>query len=427
VEYRDFDLWIEAATPRGYPLRAVSETQGGVNDWMVLDPQSPALQGYKKKIREEKTDVAFLIEFGTYLYNILITGTVGSLFEASLGEIARQEGQGLRLRLHIAPPEVAALPWEFLYSPLQHYFIGTSVKTPLTRHPHVFQPIQVLKTSLPLHVLVAIPDGSGLNIAAEKEALEDVSHRLDDAVQFKLLEGKVTRSTLSDALIERQYHAFHFIGHTAFAGDQGGVLFNGEEERFDIIDDEVFARFFLDHQSLKLVILNTCRGARRSPTRPMTGIAQKLVVRGIPAVVAHQYPLTDAASIRFAREFYRSLCIGPQAGHVDAAVAYARNQLSIHFPAEPALGAPVLFLRSPEGLIFDLVGARQEQTQPPEAPELSPKECKRLEHLLTTHERNRRVLEEQILRMGAFAPDYMKAQLAEETAAIEEIRQKLGR
>lgn len=353
MEYRDFDLWVEVPTTEGYPLRANS-TQGQAKSHMKLDPASKFVQSDLKKLATRETDKAFLVEFGTLLYNSLFMSDIGSLFLFSLGTVMEQDGRGLRIRLRIDPPEISALPWEYLYSPSQRHFLGASKKTPLTRYLEVFQPIRALQIVLPLKVLVTIPSGSGLDSKKEKEILTKALGKLGDAVQLKFLEGNVTRSTVADVLLENQYHVFHFIGHGVFEDDQGYLIFNNEHGGRDRISDDIFARFFLNEPSMKLVVLNACEGATVSSAKPMVGMAPKLVERGIPAVIAHQYSMEDKTAICFAREFYRSLCMGTQVGHVDVAMAHARNQLSIRFPDERCLGTPVLFMRAPDGLIFDL-------------------------------------------------------------------------
>lgn len=427
MEYHDFDLWVDPAMTQGYPLRAISATQGGAQGWMSQDVLTGPMPALLQRLEEGKTDVAFLVQFGASLYNLLFPDEIAALFEASLGEVIRHEELGLRIHLRIAPPEIAALPWEYLYVPRHKYFLGASRKTPFTRCLDK-APVRALRTALPLKALVAIPSGSGLEADRERATLLRATRKLKDAFQLRFLTGNVTRSTLSDALLEEQYHIFHFIGHGVFENDRGYLIFNGENGRDDPIDDEVFARFFLNEPSMKLVILNACEGAKVSSSRPMVGLAPKLVERGIPAVIAHQYPLANEAALRFAREFYRSLCMGTEAGYVDTAVAHARNQLSIHFPADPVLGVPVLFMSSPEGMIFDVKGRPLVEHIPTHpAMRLSAEERRHLESSLATHERHRRVLEEQILRMGIFAPPYLKAQLADELAAIEEIRQRLGK
>jgi len=78
---------------------------------------------------------------------------------------------------------------------------------------------------------------------------------------------------------------------------------------------------------------------------------------GVPAVVAMQYPIGDDPAITFAREFYKSLCLGEGAGQVDVAVAYARSMLAIVYPHSPAWAAPVLYTHAADGIIYRLTPA----------------------------------------------------------------------
>jgi CHASE2 domain-containing sensor protein len=105
---------------------------------------------------------------------------------------------------------------------------------------------------------------------------------------------------------------------------------------------------------MKLVVLNSCQGAAVATTRPLAGIAPQLVRAGIPAVVAMQFPFEDRAALVFAREFYLKLCTGSNRGRVDAAISHARNRLQMDFGDGLAFATPVLYMRSPTGVIFDL-------------------------------------------------------------------------
>jgi len=101
-------------------------------------------------------------------------------------------------------------------------------------------------------------------------------------------------------------------------------------------------------------VLNSCQGAQVSSTREMVGMAPQLVMQGIPAVVAMQYPISDTAALTFAKEFYLRLCSGLSRGQVDTAISHARNIISMIVEEPMAFATPVLFLRSPTGIIFDL-------------------------------------------------------------------------
>jgi len=79
------------------------------------------------------------------------------------------------------------------------------------------------------------------------------------------------------------------------------------------------------------------------------GITQRLVQKGLPAVIAMQSKVTDKAAIRLAHEFYCSLADGYP---VDAALAEARK--AIYDTKLVEWGLPVLAMRAPDGCIFEL-------------------------------------------------------------------------
>jgi len=100
---------------------------------------------------------------------------------------------------------------------------------------------------------------------------------------------------------------------------------------------------------LRLVILNTCHGARGSAADPFAGLAQSLIRRRLPAVVAMRSAVTDRAAIAFSRSFYASLS-GREP--VDRAVSQARH--AMFEPDSVEWASPVLAMRSPDGRLFAL-------------------------------------------------------------------------
>lgn len=64
------------------------------------------------------------------------------------------------------------------------------------------------------------------------------------------------------------------------------------------------ALLLAEHRSLRLVVLNSCDTARASASDRFSSTASVLLRRGIPAVVAMQYEISDEAAITFARGFY---------------------------------------------------------------------------------------------------------------------------
>ena len=119
-----------------------------------------------------------------------------------------------------------------------------------------------------------------------------------------------------------------------------------------------------DHYPLRLVFLNSCEGARGSENDAFSSTAATLVRRGVPAVVAMQYEITDGAAIEFSRDFYEALADGLP---VDAAVTEARTAVSMDSMLE--WGTPVLYMHSPDGRVFDVSPPAPPRVHPGPEPE----------------------------------------------------------
>ena len=139
------------------------------------------------------------------------------------------------MRLHIEAPELAALPWEFLYDPLQREYVCFLPDTVIVRYLDVAQPIPPSTVEPPLRVLAMIANPSDqdrLNIASERQRLLDALGPLEQLGLLKLrwVEGQTVHD-LHRALLQRDWHIFHFIGHGAFDPNrQEGVLALANEQ-----------------------------------------------------------------------------------------------------------------------------------------------------------------------------------------------------
>ncbi len=355
MQYHNLDLWIGRRPDGGYALHARCANHGETN--AVAAPDLVALRRDQEYLEDGTADRAFLVRFGSMLYEHLFAagnGRIGLHF-GRCSEMARvTKSDGVRLRLRIEDPEISAVPWEYLYSPIRSDFLGVSISTPLVRYLELPEPPRPLTSRTPLHMLVVIPERTGLDTETERqhllEALSDLRKR--QRVRLHVLDEKVTRTHISDALLARRFDVFHFIGHGDFQDDEAFLVVNGENDRDDFVDHEWMARLFSNHPSMKLVVLNACKGAQVSATKPLVGMAPQLVRRDVPAVVAMQYAIADEEALCFARTFYRSLFRGSDRGRVEVAVSHARNELLKEFPDTGAVGAPVLFMRGAEGVLF---------------------------------------------------------------------------
>ncbi|MCP4657681.1 MAG: CHAT domain-containing protein [bacterium] len=175
------------------------------------------------------------------------------------------------------------------------------------------------------------------------------------AVEVTFLEP-ATVMALREAVLKQPYQVVHFMGHGAFAGhhqEEGALLFEKSDGTAHAVSGFSLASVLGDVRSLRLIVLNACDTARVSNQQghdPLTGVATALVARGLFAVVAMQFPISDQAAIAFTRSFYPRLAAGDP---VDAAAAEGR--LAIHTGNQDSLewSTPVLFMRSPEGIPFE--------------------------------------------------------------------------
>ena len=363
ISYLDFDLLIEPSG-QGYRAQVLDSPAGQASADFTLPFDDRDVENFLLRVgrpsrtvrRLESSEMEAAKAFGARLFDAVMGGEVRGSFRSSLDEANRQ-GAGLRIRLRLRnAPQLADLPWEYLYNSSLNRFLALSVETPLVRFLDLPERVRPVKVSPPIRVLVMISsptDYPQLNVEAEwkklTEALNDLEHggrvtleRLDDA----------TLAALQRRLRQGEYHIFHFVGHGEFdeRTQDGVLLLEDEENRGRRVSGQYLGALLHDHRPLRLAILNACEGARTSRTDPFAGTAQSLVQQGIPAVIAMQFEVTDEAAITFAQEFYGAL-----AGNypVDAALAEARKAIFAQ-GNEVEWGTPVLYMRAEDGRIFDV-------------------------------------------------------------------------
>ena len=425
LAYIDFELEIGASDGPEYPVTVVRSPAGEARTTLRLpfgelaleerlkDLQIALLRAGNVRRQIPSPEEATIQRFGGTLFNALFTGEVRSRYDVSQ-ELANQQGKGLRLKLRIQPPMLAALPWEFLYDARGAEYICLSRNTPVVRYLELAQPIQPLAITQPLRILgmvVSPTDLDPLDVHIEKERVERAVRGLQKLglVELTWLEGSTWRD-LQRAMRNGPWHIFHFIGHGGFdyQRDEGLVALANAEGRAHYFHATDFGRLLADHRFLRLVVLNACEGARSGTRDIFSSTAATLVRRGIAAVVAMQYAITDAAAIEFSQMFYESLV---DAMPVDAAVAEARKAISFALANSLEWGTPVLYMRAPDGQIF--------VAQPLDDKERSAIEAhKTKENAATPLQLMPRISDEVRLLFNAPAKDEIWAELAEKESAF---------
>jgi hypothetical protein len=369
ITYLDFDLLIEGSEP-GYRARVLNSPAGQANAEFTLPFSELELENFLLRVgrtrrgvrRLESPEMEAARAFGGRLFRAVFGGEVRSCLRSSLNE-ARQQGAGLRIRLRLADvPELVDLPWEYLYDSALDRFLVLSVDTPLVRYLDLPERIQPLALEPPLRVMAMIScpsDYPALDADQEwaklKEALSDLEQR--GLVTVERLE-EATLAALQRWLRRGEYHIFHFVGHGGFdeQARDGVLILEDEQGRGRPVSGRYLGTLLHDEHTLRLAVLNACEGARSSRSDPFAGTAQSLVRQGTPAVIAMQFEITDEAAIALAHEFYAALADGYP---VDGALAEARKAI---FGQENDVewGTPVLYMRSPDGHIFDVEWVSEE-------------------------------------------------------------------
>ena len=374
MTYLDFDLMIQRAG-EGYRVQVIKSPAGEIARAFQLPFTDIELENFLLRIgnrrrgvrRIDSPEVQAAKEFGGRLFHAVFDDEVGNCLSSSL-EQSLQQNQRLRIRLRLTDvPQLADLPWEFLYNPSLNRFLALAAETPIVRYLDLPQRIQSLSVAPPLRVLVMISSPSdylSLDVEREwgklREALGSLAQR--GVVTIERL-NEATLSALRHQLRQGEHHIFHFIGHGGFdqQTQEGVLVLEDEQKRGRLVSGQDLGILLHNHPSLRLAVLNACEGARSSTHDPFAGVAASLVQQGIPAVIAMQFEVTDEAAITFAQEFYGAIA---SSYPVDASLTEARLAI---FSQGHGLewGTPVLYLRAPDGRIFDVESAEIPTTQPP--------------------------------------------------------------
>jgi CHAT domain/PASTA domain len=443
IEYIDFEVEI-VGTGRDYSVAVLRSGSGEVR--LPFRPPFPP-----EAIRDLWTEVQFAIDrgrgpedgappadsdrmrdHGSRLMESLLSGDVRSLWDVTR-ERAIERGQRLRLKLRIQPPELAALPWELLYERRRGDYLSLMRNVSIVRYAENVERVPPPEVQAPLRILglTALPsDLQVLDVQGEQQRVDDALRTLqgDGLVELVWLPGQTWRD-LHDAMSEGPWHVLHYIGHGHFDAEkgEGSIALIGEDGRADHVHATQLGRLLDGHLPLRLVVLNSCEGARGNDQDIFSSCAATLVRRGISAVLAMQYEIGDDAAIEFSRRFYTGIGRNEP---IEAAVSEARIAMSMYRRGSLEWAAPVLHLRSEDGRLFRLPSPEEARGRRRE------RERARREQLERAHREERaRVLREQEERARRAEQARLQAErermrreelerervLAEERARLEEV------
>jgi formylglycine-generating enzyme required for sulfatase activity len=368
MDYLDFAIEVHTHTDSHYSV-AVRSPAGEARTTAPFPFTDAALESHLLKLenailrsagrrRKAPTPEEEAVQsFGRDLFGFLLRDELLSRFRACQ-QLAHDQQKGVRIKLSVTPPALAGLPWEFLYDPARRDYLCLDANTPLVRYPELPLAIQPLPVTPPLRILGLCVDASDLtrlDVTEEKARMAAAVQTLQaqGLVELSWLDGQ-SADDLQRAMRRGPWHILHFIGHGSFdQGREEGLihLADATGKAAPLYATQLARLLARQRHDLRLVLLNACEGARGGRLDLFAGTAATLVGSGIPAVLAMQYEITDDAAIAFARTFYEALADNLP---VDTAVADARNAMTLRNRFSLEWGTPVLYLRAPDGRLFDL-------------------------------------------------------------------------
>jgi len=312
-------------------------------------------------------------------------GGPGALLRRAIkGDPAADNGQRrlLRVVLEMGPgaERLAPWPWEYLYVPLDRedpdtgFFLGESTNFMLTRKLPLAVSARVIQVRPPLRVLFVVlaPDDlPPIEYEAVLETLKELRDLGGEArIDLRVLtqqhgpDGRVFLGT--DLPIQATWESFlngveqfdpqvvHVISHGRYTDvpdgrPRGQIAFPRIDGKAVWVDDRDLAnQLSLSASSLRLVFLQACESAATSASgyHVISGVAQSLAQKNIPAVIAMHFQIQIRLANLFARAFYRALV---DRRPIEVAMHQARRQLYLSGMMDESqragFGLPVLYLR----------------------------------------------------------------------------------
>lgn len=293
-----------------------------------------------------------LRDVGQRLFEALFSGPVYDAYRATAAA-ADERGERLRVVLQLDVPELAAIPWEAMYDPVNDEFICRAANRLIRHIPSATPAPLAVAASLEVLVLVASPDGlTVLDVQAERKKLSDAlaAPIADGRIHLKWL-MQATWEQVQDEMLSGTWHVLHFIGHGDYDphSDQGVIVLVGDAGGPHLVPADRLADLLNQATPTpRLVVLNSCQSGRSGARDLFSSTAATLVRRGISAVAAMQFAVSDAGAIKFADAFYSALATGHNVGD---AIASGRVGL-LGTPGSLEWVTPVLYVRGDAATLF---------------------------------------------------------------------------
>jgi hypothetical protein len=371
----------------GFPSEAIPESltvavQRGNGADRDLGSKPSTTPGLKPRLTPQ--------QIGDALFRALFRDDLLRTFLLCLGRMESRPDHGLRIRLAFDPAEpelrkLIALPWELLYRSETRDFLSRNPQTPVVRYLEVPRLTAPANPGDRLRILVALAsprDVATLNLEKECLQMKEALSR-DPRIEIRFLDHP-TPATLRATLQDSEFHVFHYMGHGGrdTATGEGFLLFEDTHGCSQPVPGAVLGEVLKGSPMLRFVFLNACRTAQihRDGGDPFAMMASALVLAGVPAITAMQFPISDAAALLFSQRLYGALASGFS---IDAAVAEARLAIHLANPDSLEWIIPALYMSVPDGRILLPSALSQENSGLMDTSSRDPQKVSKVDTLVT--------------------------------------------
>ncbi|MDY7003822.1 MAG: CHAT domain-containing protein [Cyanobacteriota bacterium] len=310
-----------------------------------------------------------ITKVGEALFEALFDSQLREDFLVYYQEVVKRQQQILAVILEIneeAMPEMVAYPWELMCLPQKYnqgeISLATDRKLNFYRCRYQLEESDKLSIKinegekLKIALVVSKPTADNQLSNVEYREVQQYLKRVDsqqEQVEFLPVMDALNFYDIVERLEADKPDIFHFIGHGQLVDkegeDVGQVALVNELGEADWKDARMFGQLFSGNTP-KIVILQACETGKQSETNAFCSVASRLMLQGIPVVVAMQYKVSNQTAISFVKEFYAKIIEG---NSVEIGVQKARFKLGIENGYDKRdFAIPVVYMNALDGHLF---------------------------------------------------------------------------
>jgi hypothetical protein len=350
----------------------VMQTVQLLDTWLNLWDQIDVKRAENRKmILSDRT----LRIIGQHLWSLILAKPVGDELKGLI-----RSGRPLRVlitfrdgpgdRESAAYETLKGLPWEFICTDdSQPIFLAAEAKLQLARYvqlPDIDDGPPFSGTaSLRVQFVTALPMTRGFAYIWEqvrqfREAVDDPDAHIEAPEPVQGIDLDAIKTALSVP-----FHVIHLVGLCKGSPGQPRMYLQSEGDPWQPPRKLIEALTPDDVPRPQLVILHLCEVEEGDASENFERLAPALIERGVPAVLALQYPMAVEPNVAIGKRFYKKLANGESIG---AAVQSSRHEM---LGGEGRnFGTPVLYLQQ-DRVVVKINPKQQEagtkQTPPPDA------------------------------------------------------------